>query len=179
MTPNEGSWSCCGPTGDGADPGSRRGLPLDGAWCERLTAISDLCGSTRFEADSAEVDQRLRISIRASMPPTNVARVLLILDYSAPWANGNRKPSYFPTGDDAWSDIVDAAVVHFGPKVQAYEVWNEPNITHFGNYGDNSVATRADRYWELTRIAYQRVKARCPQRTVLAGLCCTATRMPR
>ncbi|GAA2714098.1 hypothetical protein [Actinoplanes palleronii] len=97
------------------------------------------------------------------------ARVLLVLDYSAPWANGNRKPSYFPTGDDAWSDIVDAAVVHFGPKVQAYEVWNEPNITHFGNYGDNSVATRAGRYWELTRIAYQRVKARCPQCTVLAG----------
>ncbi|GIF17240.1 hypothetical protein [Actinoplanes teichomyceticus] len=97
------------------------------------------------------------------------ARVLLILDYAAPWANGDRDPSYFPTDDAAWAAIIDAAVSHFGPKVQAYEVWNEPNISRFGNYGDNSLDARAGRYWELTRIAYQHIKAKCPQCSVLAG----------
>lgn len=97
------------------------------------------------------------------------ARVLLILDYSATWANGGRDPSYFPTDDAAWAEIVSQAVAHFGPKVQAYEVWNEPNIARFGNYGDNSVNVRAKRYWELVKIAYQRVRAGCPQCVVLAG----------
>jgi hypothetical protein len=96
-------------------------------------------------------------------------RVLLILDYSAPWANGGRNPNYFPTDDGAWANIVSQAVAHFGPKVQAYEVWNEPNISPFGNYGDNSVDVRAGRYWELVKIAYQQVHSGCPGCVVVAG----------
>ena len=100
---------------------------------------------------------------------TQGVRVLLILDYAVPWANGGRASNYLPTDDGAWAAIVSQAVAHFGPKVQAYEVWNEPNISAFGNYGDNSVDVRARRYWELTRIAYQQVKAGCPGCVVLAG----------
>ncbi|MEV6596068.1 hypothetical protein AB0M36_04290 [Actinoplanes sp. NPDC051346] len=96
-------------------------------------------------------------------------RVLLILGYAPSWANGGRKFNYFPTDDAAWASIVDAAVAHFGPKVQAYEVWNEPNLEHFGNYGDNSVDVRAGRYWELVKIAYQRVHAACADCVVVAG----------
>ena len=96
-------------------------------------------------------------------------RVLLILDYSVSWANGGRDGRYFPSDDGAWAGIVDATVGHFGAKVQAYEVWNEPNIATFGNYGDNSVDVRAGRYWELVRIAYQRVHAGCSGCVVLAG----------
>ncbi|MFI5495875.1 hypothetical protein [Actinoplanes sp. NPDC051859] len=96
-------------------------------------------------------------------------RVLLILDYSAPWANGGRGIHYFPTEDMAWAGIVRQAVAHFGNKVQAYEVWNEPNLRHFGNYGDNSLDVRAGRYWQLVEIAHREVKAGCPQCVVLAG----------
>lgn len=96
-------------------------------------------------------------------------RVLLILDYGVSWANGGREPRWFPTDDAAWAGIVDAAVAHFGDKVQAYEVWNEPNISAFGNHGDNSVDVRAKRYWELVEIAYQRIHARCADCVVLAG----------
>ncbi|BFU47402.1 hypothetical protein KRMM14A1004_56390 [Krasilnikovia sp. MM14-A1004] len=96
-------------------------------------------------------------------------RVLLILGYSASWANGGRNPNYFPTEDAPWRAIVDATVTHFGDEVQAYEVWNEPNLKNFGNYGDNSVDVRARRYWELTRIAHERVKAHCSGCVVVAG----------
>jgi len=96
-------------------------------------------------------------------------RVLLILDYSASWANGGRDGSWFPTDDAAWAGIIEATVTRFGDMVQAYEVWNEPNISAFGNYGDNSVDVRARRYWELARIAYERVHAGCASCVVLAG----------
>ncbi|WP_198029012.1 hypothetical protein [Actinoplanes sp. N902-109] len=96
-------------------------------------------------------------------------RVLLILAYSATWANGGKSSNWFPADDAAWRGIVDATVAHFGDKVAAYEVWNEPNMTKFGQYGDGSVAARRLRYWQLTRIAYERVHAGCGTCTVLAG----------
>jgi len=96
-------------------------------------------------------------------------RVLLVLDYSTPWANGGRNMHYFPTDDAAWAGIVQQTVAHFGPKVQAYEVWNEPNGSGFGNYGDNSIDVRAGRYWQLAKIAYQEVHAGCSGCVVLAG----------
>ncbi|MET3420806.1 hypothetical protein BJ973_000018 [Actinoplanes tereljensis] len=97
-------------------------------------------------------------------------RVLLILTYSAPWANGHPDDiTWFPTDDNAWRAIVAASVAHFGPKVQAYEVWNEPNILAFGNYGDNRPETRKQRYWELVRIAHQEIRVGCPACVVVAG----------
>jgi hypothetical protein len=46
-------------------------------------------------------------------------RVLVILDYGAPWANGGRgdDSKWFPADDAAWRNIVDSTVAHFGPKV--------------------------------------------------------------
>ncbi|MDI6097112.1 RICIN domain-containing protein [Actinoplanes sp. NEAU-A12] len=96
-------------------------------------------------------------------------RVLLILDYSAAWANAAGRTEHLPSDNAAWERIVAATVDHFGPKVQAYEVWNEPNITTFGNHGDNSPAVRAGRYWDLVEIASKAVKARCAACLVLAG----------
>ena len=96
-------------------------------------------------------------------------RVLLILAYSARWANGGKDITWLPSDDAAWGRIVEATVTHFGDKVSAYEVWNEPNMTKFAQYGDNSVPARRLRYWQLTRIAYDRVHDRCPECTVLAG----------
>src|SRR3954454_7205665 len=85
-------------------------------------------------------------------------RVLLILDYAPPWANGNHaNDHWFPLADADWTGIVDATVAHCGGKVQAYEVWNEPNFAAMGNYGDGSVAARRLRYWQLVKLAHDRV----------------------
>ncbi|GLW29036.1 hypothetical protein Areg01_19760 [Actinoplanes regularis] len=96
-------------------------------------------------------------------------RVLLILDYTPAWANGNRESNWLPTGDADWAQIVRKTVEHFGPKVQAYEIWNEPNFARFASYGDNRTETRMARYWDLTEIAYPVIKQGCPQCPVLAG----------
>jgi len=97
-------------------------------------------------------------------------RVLLILNYAPPWANGHPgDTTWFPTDDADWSRIVAATVARYTGKIQAYEVWNEPNLLHFGKYGNNTSAERKARYWQLVRIAHQRVKAGCPDCVVLAG----------
>lgn len=95
--------------------------------------------------------------------------VLLILAYSPPWATGGRGDKFFPTDDAAWRRIVDATVAEFQGKVQAYEVWNEPNNKSMGNYGDGTVGPRRLRYWQLARIAHDRVHAACADCVVLAG----------
>ncbi|MGN9812846.1 hypothetical protein ACTMSW_26275 [Micromonospora sp. BQ11] len=99
-------------------------------------------------------------------------RVLLVLAYAPPWANGgNSTDKWFPTNDADWTAIVDATVQHFAGRVHAYEVWNEPNIGRsggregFGNYATD----RKARYWQLVRLAYPRIHAACADCVVLAG----------
>jgi hypothetical protein len=93
-------------------------------------------------------------------------RVLLILNYGTEWTGGAHT---FPSDDTAWTGIVEATVAHFQGQVQAYEVWNEPNFARFGTYGDGSVEARRLRYWQLVRLAHERVKAGCAGCVVLAG----------
>lgn len=93
-------------------------------------------------------------------------RVLLILAYAPPWANGHDTTVWFPTNDNDWASIIDRALQRYGTKVQAFEVWNEPN--HIGVFGNYDTDPRA-RYWQLVRIAYERVHAACPTCTVVAG----------
>jgi hypothetical protein len=156
---------------DGSDPAGRVG---------RLAAMDEYVGDkspiVRLDAFWNDVQKCKGCAFDWSpIDPTITAahergmRVLLILDYSAAWANDRGRTDYFPTDDAAWQAFVTAAVTHFGDRVQAYEVWNEPNLKTFGNYLDNTVDQRAGRYWQLVRLAYERVKAACAQCVVLAG----------
>ncbi len=103
-------------------------------------------------------------------------RVLVVLAYAPSWATGHTDGGWFPssTHDTDWVDVVDAAVRHFGDRVQAYEVWNEPNLAQFGNYGNaptrqQQIADRKARYWQLVKLAYPTIKRSCPSCAVLAG----------
>ncbi|MEH1166521.1 hypothetical protein V6V47_14160 [Micromonospora sp. CPCC 205539] len=104
-------------------------------------------------------------------------RVLLILAYAPPWANGNHNvpkvpvTTWFPTNDDDWKSIVERTAAHFelpefGNTVKAYEVWNEPNMVgSFGNYESD----RKTRYWQMVRIANKAVHSACVTCVVVAG----------
>ena len=93
-------------------------------------------------------------------------KVLVVLDYGPPWANGGHADDkWFPLRNTDWTSILDATVAHFGTSVTAYEVWNEPNNQEFGGYAGD----RRLRYWQLVRLAYQRVYAGCATCLVLAG----------
>jgi hypothetical protein len=93
-------------------------------------------------------------------------RVLLVLAYGPPWTNGGHTTDkWFPTDDADWTTIVDSTVQHFGSRVQAYEVWNEPNLQQFADYATD----RKARYWQLVRLAHQHIQSACSTCVVLAG----------
>lgn len=99
-------------------------------------------------------------------------RVLLMLGYAPPWANGDHaNDKWFPVDDADWTAIIEATVRHVGDGVVAYEVWNEPNNAAtessdgFGNYDGD----RRARYWQLVRLASQTIRPLCPTCVVLAG----------
>jgi polysaccharide biosynthesis protein PslG len=94
-------------------------------------------------------------------------RVLLILDYAPPWANRHDSTIWFPTQDADWRSIVARTVTHFAGRIDAYEVWNEPN--QVGTFSDYQEADPIVRYWQLVRIAHQEIRRGCPACTVLAG----------
>ncbi|MEU4624869.1 hypothetical protein AB0G04_33470 [Actinoplanes sp. NPDC023801] len=96
-------------------------------------------------------------------------RVLLILDYTPRWANGGKGPQWLPLDDADWINIVRKTVEHFGPKVQAYEIGNEPNYTRYASFGDNRPETRMQRYWKMVEVAYPVIDQACPDCVVLAG----------
>ncbi|PZG00711.1 cellulase family glycosylhydrolase [Micromonospora endophytica] len=99
-------------------------------------------------------------------------RVLLVLAYAPPWANGDHpNDKWFPVRDADWTAIVAATARHVGDTVVAYEVWNEPNngaipgYDGFGNYAGD----RRARYWQLVRLAAQTIRPICPSCVILAG----------
>lgn len=103
-------------------------------------------------------------------------KVLLLVTYAPPWANGNHGPEdgldhWFPTPDwdDEWAEFVTRLVQRYRDRAQAYEIWNEPNHAAFGNYGTGTDEERKRRYWDLVRLTNDRIKTECPSCVVVAG----------
>ncbi len=61
-----------------------------------------------------------------------------------------------------WGDFCYTVVDRFKDRVQHWEIWNEPEWTHFWT------GTSAD-YAQLVKVGYQATKAACPDCTVLFG----------
>ncbi|MFC7547966.1 hypothetical protein [Plantactinospora sp. GCM10030261] len=99
-------------------------------------------------------------------------RILLVLAYAPPWANGGHaNDKWFPTNDSDWVSIVDRTVRRYAGQISAYEVWNEPNNAAVGDHPGfgNYAGDRRLRYWQLVRLAHQRIHAACASCVVLAG----------
>jgi polysaccharide biosynthesis protein PslG len=108
-----------------------------------------------------ELDQSVQAARERGM------RVLLILDYAPPWANRHDSTIWFPTEDADWRSIVERTAAHFAGRIDAYEVWNEPNMV--GLFSDYALADPIVRYWQLVRIAHEEIHRACPGCTVVAG----------
>jgi hypothetical protein len=96
-------------------------------------------------------------------------QVLGLLDYSVAWANGQPGSGTVfgpPTDLDAWSQYVSAVAQHFKGRVNAYEIWNEPDASFFWNGKDGGDPAA---YLPLLQRAYQAIKAVDPTATVMNG----------
>ena len=96
-------------------------------------------------------------------------KVILRIDRPPAWANGGISTAP-PTDPNDLGDFLQALVNHFGNRVAAYQIWNEPNLAlEWGNQPPD-----AARYVDLLRAAYTRAKQANPHIIIVsAGLATT------
>lgn len=78
------------------------------------------------------------------------------------WANGGRGTNVPPSDPADYARIAQWAAAHFRGRVDAWEVWNEPNLSDF-------FAGDAAAYAQLLRAAYPAFKAGDPGARVVFG----------
>ncbi|MEI7772621.1 MAG: hypothetical protein WCI67_21705 [Chloroflexales bacterium] len=72
-----------------------------------------------------------------------------------------------PSDPATLGNFVDLMARRYGDKIQAYEIWNEPNLAH--ENGGNIVPEDVGHYVEILKVAYTRIKAVSPNAIVLAA----------
>ncbi|NNJ10010.1 hypothetical protein EKD04_006700 [Chloroflexales bacterium ZM16-3] len=72
-----------------------------------------------------------------------------------------------PADPATLGNFVELMAQRYGDKIQAYEIWNEPNLAH--ENGGNIVPEDVGHYVEVLKVAYTRIKAVSPNAIVLAA----------
>lgn len=104
----------------------------------------------------AEYDKALSAALAAG------ARPIVVISGTPGWANGGRADNVPPTRSSDYADFLRFITARLGDRVDAWQIWNEPNTTRFwtGNVSN---------YVELLKVAYPAAKAGDPTSPVLFG----------
>lgn len=90
-----------------------------------------------------------------------------LLAYSAAWASSRSDTAFAPPSDlDAWEAFVRATAERYGDRVDAWEVWNEPDVAFFWGGVDGG---QPEVYLELLKRAHRAIKAVDPDAIVVSG----------
>jgi hypothetical protein len=89
-------------------------------------------------------------------------RVLATLWWTPRWANGDKPRGVPPKKDADFARIASWAADHFRGRVNAWEIWNEPNHPDFFSASPQAFA-------DLLRAAYPAIKAADPAALVVSG----------
>jgi hypothetical protein len=90
---------------------------------------------------------------------------LVILDFANPLYDGGNTP-YTAAGIAAYARYCVAVLGHYGPQIEAVEIWNEYNGSFCTGPATND---RAGTYAAMLKKAYSAIKAARPDVTVLGG----------
>ena len=95
--------------------------------------------------------------------------IIARIDNQPDWARRDRifPASGPPDKMEDWKDYVESLTERYRGKIQAYEIWNEPNISReWGNIQPDAAA-----YTEMLRVTYAAIKKADPNAIVIsAGL---------
>lgn len=92
-------------------------------------------------------------------------RVLLRIDDPPSWATGTTEKNAPPLDDNDLADFVYQMVNHLKGRVDAWELWNEPNLNYEWGYRRPDPA----RYTQMLKAVYPRLKAADPQALLILG----------
>ncbi len=102
-------------------------------------------------------------------------KIIARVDFQPTWARADGANNGPPDNYGDYGDFLYAVASRYRGRIQAYEIWNEPNLAReWGNRPPN-----AAEYVALLRVAYRRIKEADPNATVItAGLAPTGTGLP-
>ncbi len=145
-------------------------------WIRQLFQWQAIEGADKGQFDWSEADRVVKAANDAGV------KIIARLDFAPDWSQAVPVPNGPPDDLNDFGDFVNAFVSRYGPsstqgvgRVDAIEVWNEPNLTReWGNKPINQ--DQAGQYVNMLKIAYEAAKAADPQITVIsAGLTPTGT----
>jgi hypothetical protein len=91
--------------------------------------------------------------------------VLMLVSTSPSWASGSSDKQAPPKNPADYADFVRFLAARWAGKVEAWEIWNEPNLSRFWPTGPDPA-----KYTELLKAAYPAVKSADPNaKVVFAG----------
>jgi GH35 family endo-1,4-beta-xylanase len=95
----------------------------------------------------------------------NAGAKVIVMSYQSPsWASGSSVKETAPKNPADYANYMHFLATRYAGKVDAYEVWNEPNIDRFWSTGVN-----AAEYVSLLKPAYSAIKSADPNAKVVFG----------
>jgi LysM repeat protein len=119
-----------------------------------------------FEPVKGQIDFNTMDNIVNSLHDKNL-NILLTVSTAPTWARSSTDENGPPDNFADYATFIGALAAHYAGKVQAYEIWNEPNLRREWNSSVHAI-NPAD-YIELLRGAYSAVKAADPNAVVVSG----------
>jgi len=135
-------------------------------WVKQEFAWRELEGAGKGEFDWSRTD-RIMDQIDA-----HGLKVIVRLGVQPEWAGGGY-PEIGPPNDlQDFADFVTAVATRYKGRIDAYQIWNEPNLAReWGNRPPN-----AAEYTEMLKVAYQAIKAVDPYPIVISAGMAPTTR---
>src|SRR5207247_3568627 len=91
-------------------------------------------------------------------------KVLMLVSQSPSWASGSSDKQAPPKDPATYASFVHFLASRWAGKIEAWEVWNEPNISRFWPTGPSPAA-----YTALLEAAYPAIKSADPGTDVVFG----------
>jgi hypothetical protein len=112
-------------------------------------------GTFNFSGNDAFVDMAI----------SEGKKVLVVLGYEASWLFPDGKSKAYISQENIphFLNFVEETVRHFQGRVDAWSIWNEPNLSRFWK------GPRKD-FYELTRLTAQRIRETDPDAYILGGI---------
>jgi hypothetical protein len=96
-------------------------------------------------------------------------RILATLSYVPPWLGGGINRNIPPSSTTEWAEFVRRVAERYDGVVDAYEIWNEPNLVDPGiGVGWNRPLHQAPTYADFVHAAAVEIRAHAPGTLVVA-----------
>ena len=121
-------------------------------------------GQRRYPAELEEPARRLAAASPITLPPQGMERPVFSDGTDVPG------PGKSISAANPWARFVFQTATRYRGKVQAWEIWNEPDFTPTAGTGWFGFwSGTVDQYARLLKVAYLAVKAADPNATVVSG----------